>query len=154
MPPIPPSPKNRTKIPLNHNCFNSSPPHRDGTHDHFGTAGGDAAELAAAIAVYCRLLPSPADGGGGDPCPPQRVERIFRRFMNEVASPARPFYLHQAEGKVQKVLDRVAASGLVPERPPALPAVAPADAALRGAYLDALAEGRHQGESSLLFLVS
>lgn len=133
---------------------NSSPPHHDGTHNHFGTAGGDAAELAAAITVYCRLLPAPAaDGNGNDPCPPQRVERIFRRFMNEVASPARPFYLHQADGKVQKVLDQVAASGLVPERPSALPAVAPADPALREAYLDSLVEGHHQGESIELMMI-
>lgn len=91
--------------------------------------------------MYCKLT--------GTECSFDVVQRIFKRFMNEVASPARPFYLHQAEGKVHKVLDDVAASGLVSVRPPALPAVAPEDEALREVYLNSLVEGAHQGECAV-----
>jgi hypothetical protein len=142
-----PPPRVLNHLTTTFDCVDSRSPASDdgGAHGHLGTAGGDAAELAAAIAMYCKLT--------GSECSFSLVQRIFERFMNEVATAARPFYLHQAESKLQKVLDDVAASGLVSERPPSLPAVAPEDEQLREVYLHSLVEGSHQGKTGVFFFV-
>jgi hypothetical protein len=69
--------------------------------------------------------------------------------MRMVASPSRPFYLHTAEDKLNKVLNDIGCDNGCPlpasQRPASLPTVGPPEGPLRERYLESLAEGVHQG---------
>jgi hypothetical protein len=109
----------------------------DGTNDRLGTPGGDFAELATGIAVFCRE--ARVD------CTEALVDRVFRSFMSSVASPSRPFHLHTSESSLKKALDEIKDRFPETERPPSLPIVAPEDPERRSAFLDILSSGKIQG---------
>lgn len=50
------------------------------------------------------------------------VDRVFRTFMEKVATPQRPFYFHTDESKLSELFKLVAADGVKP-KPVVFPAV-------------------------------
>lgn len=111
-----------------------------GTEDQLGAFGGDFGELAAAIALYLNLTGAPgAQGLDGD------VRAIFRAFMEDVASPDRPFYFHTSDEKLRSVAKAIGGAGAKPTGRAVLPDVMPRDDKSRKAWLRALSEGKNQG---------
>lgn len=64
-----------------------------------GTPGGDFAELAAGIAAYLKLLGLASNSTDGL----ATTKAIFAAFMDQVATPERPFYLHTSDEKLHKI---------------------------------------------------
>jgi hypothetical protein len=132
-----PEPRVLNHLTTTFDCVDSRTFSTDGTNTRLATPGGDFAELATGIVVYCRETQTTCDEA--------LVERVFRSFMSSAASTSRPFYLHTSEAKLNLALDLIEQEVPGIERPPSLPIIAPADPTLRAKYLDILSRGIVQG---------
>ncbi|KAI8463411.1 MAG: hypothetical protein J3K34DRAFT_462441 [Monoraphidium minutum] len=76
-----------------------------------GTPGGDIAELAGGVLAYLRLTNTSTAGAAADVA----VKGIFKFFMDQIASPERPFYFHTSDEKLIKMFHSLHDAGVNPK---------------------------------------